>query len=257
MKEEFKFDKIVDAHFHLGGCRVFDLNVSEEDVTRLLDEYSFSAVILQPFPGAFPQPPTHINERIVDLSKRYEGRIYGLVSINPHVIEPDGWKREVRKWIKNYGFVGIKVHTVGHAINLMTKDAAMIFETANELEVPVMIHTGLGQPFASPTHICNYAEEYPDLKMILSHAGFIFSSVDALIVAKHYKNVYLETSWSTAEDIGFFIKTLGADKVMFGTDLPTNVLVELGKLKALDLNDDERRWFLHKTAEKVFKISVK
>ena len=257
MTKEFKFDKIVDSHFHLGECRVFDLEVTEADVLRSLEEYSFSAVILQPFPGAFPQPPTHVHNKIAELSKKYEGRIYGLVSINPHVIDRDEWRREARKWIRDYGFVGIKVHTTGHAINLMSKDAAMIFETANELEVPVMIHTGLGEPFASPTHVCNYAEEYPDLKIILSHAGFIFSAGDALIVAKHYKNVYLETSWSTAEDIALFIKTLGADRVLFGTDLPTNTPVELGKLRALNLESDEKEWYLHKTAEKVFKISVK
>lgn len=254
---EYSFNKIVDAHFHLGACRVFDLEVSERDILKLLEEYHFSAVILQPFPGAFPQPPTHVHSKIAELSKKYEGRIYGLVSINPHILDRDEWKREVKKWVKDDEFVGIKIHTIGHAINLMSKDAEMMFETANELEVPVMIHTGLGQPFASPTHVCNYAEKYPDLKIILSHAGFIFSATDALMVAKHYRNIYLETSWSTAEDILLFIKTLGAKRVMFGTDLPTNVLVELGKLKALNLESDEKEWFLHKTAENVFKLKIK
>jgi predicted TIM-barrel fold metal-dependent hydrolase len=256
MTREYRFDKIIDTHFHLGTCRVFDLETSEEDVLRLLEEYGFSAVIIQPFPGAFPQPPTSIHSRIAELSRKYEGRIYGLVSINPHIIDQQEWKREVKKWIRDYGFVGIKIHTTGHAINLMSKDAAMMFETANELETPVMIHTGLGQPFASPVHVVNYAEKYPDLKIILAHAGFIFSATDALLVAKHYKNVYLETSWSTAEDIALFIKTLGANRVMFGTDLPTNVAVELGKVKALKIKDSEREWFLHRTAEEVFKIKI-
>ncbi|MEM0488476.1 MAG: amidohydrolase family protein [Nitrososphaerota archaeon] len=256
MAEECGFNKIVDAHFHLGKCRVFDLEVSERDVLKLLEEYNFSAVILQPFPGAFPQPPTHIHSRIAELSKKYEGRIYGIVCINPHIMDQDEWKREVKKWIRDEKFVGIKIHTIGHAINLMSKDAEMMFETANELEIPVMVHTGLGQPFASPTHVCKHAEKYPDLKIILSHAGFIFSTTEALIVAKHYKNIYLETSWSTAEDISLFIKTLGAERVMFGTDLPMNALVELGKLKALNLESDEKEWFLHKTAEKVFKLKV-
>jgi len=164
-------EKIIDVHFHIGECRVFDFKSSEEDVLKLLNEYGFSAVILQPFPGAFPQPPTHVHNKIAELSRKYEGRIYGLVSINPHVIEPDEWKREVKKWIKDYGFLGIKVHTMGHAISLITKDAAMIFETANELEVPVMIHTGPGILFAPPTHATIYAEKYPDLKIILSQPG--------------------------------------------------------------------------------------
>jgi len=248
--------KIVDSHFHLGECRVFDLNVSEKEVINVLNTYRFSATILQPFPGAFPQPPVHVLNRIYELSRKYEGRIFGIVNINPHVIEQSEWKNQVKKWIKEKGFVGIKVHTIGHAINLLTKDADIIFETANELEVPVMVHTGLGQPFASPTHLCRYAENYPDLKIILAHAGFIFSAADALLVAKNYKNIYLETSWSTMEDIKLFIEKLGAEKVMFGTDLPTNVPIEFAKVNNMNLNDDQKNWFLCKTAEKVFNIKV-
>lgn len=248
--------RIVDSHFHIGGCRVFDLNVTEEDVIDVLKNYGFSSLILQPFPGAFPQPPEHVLNKIYELSNKYEGRIYGIVSINPHVVEPDEWKSQVRKYIKDCGFVGIKLHTIGHAINLMSQDAAMIFKEANELNVPLMVHTGLGQPFASPSHILYYAEEYPDLKIVLAHAGFIFSAVDALLMAKKYKNIYLETSWSTREDIQLFIEKIGANKVMFGTDLPSNIPIELAKVNAMNMTDDQRDWFLHRTAEQVFNIKV-
>ncbi len=248
--------KIVDTHFHLGECRVFDLNVTEEQVVKTLNDYSFSAMIVQPFPGAFPQPPIHVLNKIYELSRKYENRIYGIVSINPHVVEPDEWKSQVRKWIKDYGFIGVKLHTIGHAVNLMTKDAAMIFQTADELEVPLMIHSGLGQPFASPAHVSYYAEMYPDLRIVLAHAGFVFSAVDAFLMARNYKNIYLETSWSNMEDIQFFIEKLGADKVMFGTDLPSNTPIELAKVNAMNLNNEQRDSFLYKTAEKVFKIKV-
>jgi hypothetical protein len=33
-----------------------------------------------------------------------------------------------------------------------------MFETANDLETPVLIHTGLGQPFAYPVQVVIYAE---------------------------------------------------------------------------------------------------
>ncbi|MEM2690373.1 MAG: amidohydrolase family protein [Nitrososphaerota archaeon] len=248
---------VVDVHFHLGPCRVFGLNVTEEQIIKNLTENGITAMILQPFPGAYPQPPNNIHERIAQLSKKYEGRIFGMVSINPHVLDPDDWKREARRWIKDYGFVGIKVHTAGHAIHLGTKDAEMMFEVANELEVPVMVHTGLGIPFAAPTAVAPLAEKFPDLKIVLAHAGFIFHTGEAVFVASKYKNVYLETSWSMAEDIEMFIKTLGADKVMFGTDLPLNTLIELEKAKKINVSNDEREKFLYKTAEKVFKLRIR
>jgi|YelNatPaOPRAMG01_1025707.scaffolds.fasta_scaffold03574_10 predicted TIM-barrel fold metal-dependent hydrolase len=248
---------IIDTHFHLGPCRVFGLNVTEEQVIKNLTDVGITAMILQPFPGAYPQPPNHLHSRIAELSRKYEGQIFGMVSINPHVLEPDEWKREARKWIKDYGFVGIKVHTAGHAVNLGTKDAEMMFELANELEVPVMVHTGLGIPFASPTAVAPLAEKFPDVKIVLAHAGFIFHAGEALFVASKYKNVYLETSWCMAEDIEMFIKTLGGDKVMFGTDLPLNTLIELEKARRINVSNEEREKFLYKTAEKVFKLKIK
>jgi len=248
---------IIDTHFHLGECRIFDLNVTEDVVLNYMKDYDVTAVILQPFPGAFPQPPVHIYERIVKLAEEHEGRIFGMVHTNPTVIAPDDWKRDVRKWIKDYGFVGIKVHPLGHAVNLFSKNAEMIFELANELEVPVMVHTGLGVPFASPTNVIPHAEKYPDLKIILAHAGFTFHAGEALLVASKYKNVYLETCASMPGDIAMFIEKLGADKVMFGTDIPQNIEMEFAKVRSLNLSKEDKEKFLYKTAEQVFKIKVK
>jgi len=98
------FEKIIDVHFHLGECRVSDFKPSEEDVLKLLKEYGFFRSYTSTLPGAFPQPPTHVHSKIAELSRKYEGRIYGMVSINPHVMEHSEWKREVKKWIKGYGF---------------------------------------------------------------------------------------------------------------------------------------------------------
>jgi hypothetical protein len=46
---------IIDAHMHLGSCRVFDLDITEEQLLANLDRNAVNAAIVQPFPGA-PDP---------------------------------------------------------------------------------------------------------------------------------------------------------------------------------------------------------
>jgi predicted TIM-barrel fold metal-dependent hydrolase len=49
-------------------------------------------------------------------------------------------------------------------------------------------------------------------------------------------------------------KSIGADRVMFGSDHLTNVAPELAKLHAITLRDDERRAILGGTAQRVFHL---
>ncbi len=52
------------------------------------------------------------------------------------------------------------------------------------------------------------------------------------------------------------ISTIGADRVMMGADLPSNVPVEIAKFKALDLEPDVYAQVMGKTAIDVFKLSM-
>ena len=56
--------KILDAHSHIGKCRVFDLDMTEEDLIKNMDANGIDAAIVQPFPRADPQPLVEIPDRI-------------------------------------------------------------------------------------------------------------------------------------------------------------------------------------------------
>ena len=55
-------------------------------------------------------------------------------------------------------------------------------------------------------------------------------------------------------DIRWMIDTIGADRVMLGADLPSNVPVEYAKYKALDLAPEVYEKVLGGTAIDVFKL---
>ncbi len=106
--------KMVDAHAHLGGCCVFGITTTEEELIRRMDECEIDATIVQPYPGAKEAVKAH--DRIAELCAKYPGRFFGLASLSPHG-NHDAYRREVERCVKDLNFVGLKLHTIGHGVN--------------------------------------------------------------------------------------------------------------------------------------------
>lgn len=244
--------KVIDTHAHLGECCVFGLLSTEEELLRRMDECGIDATIVQPYPGAKRAPETH--DRIAELCAKHPGRFFGLASISPHG-DHEAYRREVERCVRDLKFVGVKLHTIGHGVNPLTEDGDFVFATAHELGIPAMVHTGPGVPFALPSLCIPAAQKYPRLKIILAHAGFAVFSAEAQVAASVCGNLYLETSWCIGEDIRWMISTIGADRVMLGTDLPSNVPVEVAKYKALDLDPEVYGKVMGGNAVQVFNLS--
>jgi predicted TIM-barrel fold metal-dependent hydrolase len=246
-----KHCKVIDAHEHLGECRVFGLRATEEELLRSMEECGIDAMIVQPFPGA--EDPMKTHDRIANLCGKYPGRFFGLASLSPHR-NRSAYRQEVERCIRDLKFVGIKLHTIGHAVLPLSEDGDMIFQAGQDLGVPVMVHTGPGIPFALPSLCIPPARKYPHLKIVLAHAGFAVFSAEAQVAASVCNNIYLETSWCTGEDILWMIKTLGPERVMMGADLTNNIPVEIAKFKALDLDPEAYAQVIGRTAIDSFKL---
>jgi predicted TIM-barrel fold metal-dependent hydrolase len=150
----------------------------------------------------------------------------------------------------------VKLHPLAHAVSPALPVSDVVFETASELGVPVMVHTGTGAPFALPSLLIRRARQFPALRIVLAHAGFAIYSEEAIVAAEVCDNIFLEPTWCIAGDIRRMVKTLGPERVMFGGDLPSNVPVELTKYRTLDFTDEERSWCLWRTAATVFGLPV-
>ncbi len=243
--------KVIDAHAHLGRCRVFDLEVSAHELLAAMDINGIDAAIVMPFPGA--PDPRKVHDDIAELAQAHPGRIYGMVNLSPHC-DPDAYFKEAERCVRDLGFVGLKLHTIGHAINPLSQDAATVFETAKELGIPVMVHSGPGTPFALPSHLIPRAKDFPNVPIVIAHAGFTLYTGEAYVVARECPNVYLETSWLFPDDLRWLVRAVGAERIMMGTDLPRNVAPTLVVCEAAALTPEEKRWYLGATAARVFKI---
>jgi predicted TIM-barrel fold metal-dependent hydrolase len=176
-----------------------------------------------------------------------------MASLTPHQDE-GAYRAEVERCVRELGFVAVKAHVLGHAINPRTRDARLIFQTAADLGIAVMIHTGHGVPFAEPAMWVPLAREFSETTVILGHAGAPMFTGPAIVAAEVTPNIVLETSWCAPHDIGRAVRTLGPGRVMFGSDLLFNPGLELAKYRAIGLPDETVEQCLGRTATAVYRL---
>ncbi len=241
---------IVDSHAHLGETCVFDVPVTEEELIGAMDEHGIDTSIVFPLPGARDK---EVHTEIAKLAQKYPGRIKGLVSINPHIPEEE-YYGEVERCVKKLNFFGIKLHPFGHACPVNCKDADKVFDAARLYKMPLIIHSGLGAPYSLPSVFIPRIKKYPDIPIIIAHAGAYLFTEEAIVTASLFSNVYLETSWCGTHRIVEMVHKIGADRVMFGADIPANVGSELAKYTTSKLTTGELEKVLGQNAKELFKI---
>ncbi len=240
---------VIDSHAHLGICRVFGSNVTEEHLIRTMDKYGVDTSLVMPLPGTPNAKVTH--DQINELTKKYPGRIVGMISINPHIDEAEYFE-EVERCVK-MGFVALKLHPFGHACPVVAPDADKVFEAARKFKIPVILHSGLGAPYTTPCAFIPRARQYPDLKIVVAHSGAYIYTNEAFVIAQECPNVYLETSWCAPHRIYELVAKFPG-RVMFGSDIPEAVASELMKYRSGDLSEEALEEALGGTAKKVFNL---
>lgn len=229
---------------------MFDLDVPEQAVLDSIVNFGLDHVLVMPFPGA--RDAAAIHDRIAAMTTATEGKVRGIVNLNPHQ-DPDSYAAEAERCVRDHGFVALKLHTLGHAVDPETTDGAVVFDQAERLGVPVIIHTGgAGEPFASPLRVLEPARQRPGLSVVLAHSGMGAATHDACVVARLCPNVYLETSWCNVLDTAMIVRTIGAERMLLGSDAAENVGVEIAKHRALDISAEDREQCLGGTAARVF-----
>jgi hypothetical protein len=245
---------IIDVHSHLGYDLVFDEVITEEELVHAYDANGVDIGIVQPLiVEPTHEPQRKIHDDVYALTRKYSGRFYGMASLNPHCGKDFYWT-EMRRCMKELGFVGIKITPIAHAVNPMSPDGRMAFDAARELKVPLMIHTGAGIPFALPALIQPVAKQYKDVQVVIAHSGLNIAAAEALIVAQECDNVYLDTSWTAPHICKAFVRALGASRLMFASDMFDNQVVEVCKWRTLGISETDLEWVMWKTASQVYGI---
>jgi predicted TIM-barrel fold metal-dependent hydrolase len=246
---------IVDAHAHLGLDEVFDEDFTEAALLASQREHGITATLVQPATVHNLSGVQRQHDAVADLVRRYPGRFYGVANPNPH-LPGDEYEREVRRCVEDLGFKALKLHPLAHAVNPTGRHGLRVFDVAVALRIPLIVHTGVGIPWAAPALLEPLATAHPELKIVLAHAGGMIMAGEAGQLAERHANVYLECSWMGGFMVRAWVRQLGAGRVLFGSDHAENAATELTKFRSLGLNAEQLNAVLGGTAASIFGLAA-
>ncbi len=143
---------------------------------------------------------------------------------------------------------------------------AAVYERAQALGLPVMVHTGTSifpgarNVYAQPMLADDLGVDYPDLVVILAHGGRPLWMEEAFFLVRRHRNMYMDISGIPPQKLLEYFPRLEeiADKVLFGTDWPgpgvPSVRGNLEQFLALPLGDAARRKILYDNAARLFPV---
>jgi predicted TIM-barrel fold metal-dependent hydrolase len=93
---------------------------------------------------------------------------------------------------------------------------------------------------------------FPDLRIILGHAGGGIYVLEAVVAASVCPNIYVELSSLMPHHVNEVFAHVSADRLMIGSDLPESVSTEIGKILDLDIPREAKEKILWQTGENLF-----
>lgn len=88
-------------------------------------------------------------------------------------------------------FYGLKLHTLATGVSADKLIGSEIVEFAQEKNVPVLIHSGLGDEYSHPGNIVKLAKYSPDLRVCVAHLGWLDS--DTIKEVAKSDNLFIDT----------------------------------------------------------------
>jgi hypothetical protein len=218
---------IIDCHTHIfeqGRGGPLDLPAGADDLVRAMDENGVDLSIV------LPLPDVATNEFVQDACARHPGRLIGLYT--PEFGKPAETLTLMQSFLANHDVRGLKIHPRHQHIRTDTPVVREVLALAQERNLAVLFDVfpwgpDLDDLGIHPNAYHRLAQEMPDLRMVLAHAGG-YKVTEAFLVAKSNPNVYLDISFtpiyfkgsSVANDIRFICGRLPAGRVLYGSDFP-------------------------------------
>ena len=231
------------------------------------------------------------NDLVAETVKKHPDRFFGLVCphwrhsyLATHLPSEDELPsyraraaEEVVRGVEELGLIGVgeffvRAFTVETQPEKIAKDMKQIMDVVAEYRIPIQIMTAWTQfPhnlfYGDPIWTDELAYLYPEVPIILTKMGrglHLFET--CLMVAMRNVNVYFDIVDSTAEHIRRAVDTIGAERLMFGSDWcsvtrwvsqPTDCHTRHKKLlDDVGLSSTEREQLEWKTAAKVFRLNL-
>ena len=178
----------------------------------------------------------------VDLMTRAPDRILAFAGIDPRRGE-DGLAL-FERLVRDFGAAGLKLHT-GAGFFANDPAAYPFYAKAVELDVPVLVHTGLDGPptrgrFGDPIYLNDVCTDFPDLRIAAAHLGdYALTPWRDTILRLMDLHPNLSTDlagqqlWYQRDVFGFYrrlrddVTRAGSSRFLWGSDYPYETVPSL------------------------------
>ncbi|WP_166830491.1 amidohydrolase family protein [Thalassoroseus pseudoceratinae] len=189
-------------------------------------------------------------ELVLKPLERWPDLLIGMIQINPHRV-PESLDA-LKRWLRDGPMRGVYFSGGGPtAMTCTHRNFHSLIERIADFGGVIMQHTwyktggkqGAGE--STPAELAELAKQYPDQKFVCAHAGGEWEQ--GIRAVREHANVLIETSGfdATAGFIEMAVRDLGAERIIFGSHLPSRSLgTELSKVIAADITEADKKLIL-------------
>lgn len=198
-----------------------------------------------------------INNGTAWVLRHYPDYFSGFCYLNPLLGERATMK-EAERCFAQPGFRGIKLEIANNAAHPAMRHIA---KAARTFAIPVLQHSWSTvnihdrQHQSDPADTARFARRFPEVQIIMAHlTGIGFRGV---IEAKGCPNLYVDTSGGFPEEglIEFAAEHLGADHVLYGSDLPIREnTVTIGRILGASISSADKQMMLFTNTARLLKL---
>jgi predicted TIM-barrel fold metal-dependent hydrolase len=196
----------------------------------------------------FTEETNDVIHRVSEIEPRFKG-VAGI----PQSMDtsPEHWMKEVRRTVEQLGFVGVMLNPdpyegVKEPPSLADRFWYPVWEALSELDVPALIHSAASKPPSRESYSLHFIQEetlavdalvrskvfddFPDLKIIVSHGGGAIpyqrgrylpgAARSGTRFEDSLRKLYYDSCLYTSDSIELLLKTVGTDRVLFGSEKP-------------------------------------
>lgn len=247
VKEVLKYRKI-DAHNHV---HLFD--GGPEGNIRFAEKFGIDKMIIsRPIVSGEGTPKDFrgYNDLVIKVMKKFPDRFTGQLTLNVKYQKES--LEEINRCIGE-GMVGLKVY---HQVKINNPLFYPVIEKFIDHKMIIHMHahcqlgvagyrmkydTGIKPNTSIPEDFVDIATRYPEAMFQYAHIGGGGDWEYACKAFRNYPNIYVDTSGSNNPEgmIDFAVKTLGEDRVFYGTDNCYHQSV--GKILSSELTEVQKR----------------
>lgn len=230
---------LIDIHAHLWAG---NFENGKKEILKASESYNITKVYVSSLGALIPSEDEIelLNNETCKFIKEQPKLIGGFCYVNPN---HKNCLEVLKKGIEEQEMSGMKLW-----VSTFCDDPKVfpLVEKCIDYKIPILVHAfhkAINQlNFESVgINVANLASRYPEAKILMAHLGA--NCHRELKPIEDLKNVWVDFSGSIyrRDDLDYTKKLLGADRILFGTDMPgASFLVNYGQVLEADFTPEER-----------------